>query len=557
MAGDVDQRPWFDDGLQHHRHRASSGRDFVPELSSPHATMTRMLLAELVAVSNAVAATPARLAKVWRIADYLRAAASEEIEIVVAYLSGELRQRRPGVGWASLRELSSSAAPQLAPRLTLVDVDATFARIAADSGPGSQARRAQELATLFGAATEQEHAFLGALVAGELRQGALDGVMVDAIAKASGVPLAEVRRAVMVRGAMSPVAVVALGEGVVGLRAIGLEVGRPVQPMLAQSAPSIIEALVQLSPAALEWKLDGIRVQLHRQGDDVRVFTRTLDDITSRVPELVEAVLALDVQSVVLDGEAIALDEHDRPRPFQQTAARTSSRLDVDALRTSVPLVVFVFDVLHLNGDNLLTRPADERQAVLDSLLPEAMRVPRLVTDDSGEAATFFEDAIARGHEGVVVKSLQAPYEAGRRGAGWVKVKPRHTLDLVVLAVEWGHGRRRGVLSNLHLGARDPAGGFVMLGKTFKGLTDEILAWQTGQFLRLETHHDDYTVYVRPELVVEIAFDGVQSSPRYPGGVALRFARVLRYRPDKRASDADDIEAVLAIHVGGRPGGVS
>jgi DNA ligase 1 len=534
--------------------QAAAGRR--PEMSSPHATMTRMRLAELVAVSNAVAAMPARLAKVQHIADCLQAAASEEIEIVVAYLSGELRQRRTGIGWASLRELSNSAPPQL-PQLTLVDVDATFARIAADSGPGSQGRRAGELATLFGAATEPERAFLGALVAGELRQGALDGVMADAIAKASDVPLAEVRRAVMVRGAMSPVAVVALGEGVVGLRAIGLEVGRPVQPMLAQSAPSVAEALAQISPASLEWKLDGIRVQLHRQGADVRVFTRTLDDITSRVPELVEAVLDLDVQSVVLDGEAIALDEHDRPRPFQQTAARTSSRLEIAALRAAVPLVVFVFDVLHLNGDNLLTRPAQERQAVLESVLPETMRVPRLITDDPGAAATFFADAIARGHEGVVVKSLQAPYEAGRRGAGWVKVKPRHTLDLVVLAVEWGHGRRRGVLSNLHLGARDPAGGFVMLGKTFKGLTDEILAWQTEQFLCLETHRDDYTVYVRPELVVEVAFDGVQSSPRYPGGVALRFARVLRYRPDKRAADADDIDAVLAIHAGGRSGGLS
>jgi DNA ligase 1 len=286
----------------------------------------------------------------------------------------------------------------------------------------------------------------------------------------------------------------------------------------------------------------------------VRVFTRTLDDITTRVPELVEAVRALAVRDVVLDGEAIALDDAGRPRPFQETAARTSSRLDVTALRASVPVALFVFDVLHHDGRDLLDSPAADRQQVLEAVLPERLRVPRMVTDDPQEAARFFADAIAHGHEGVVVKSLQAPYEAGRRGVGWVKVKPRHTLDLVVLAAEWGHGRRAGVLSNLHLGARDGNGGFVMLGKTFKGLTDELLAWQTELFLRLETHRDAYTVYVAPEAVVEIAFDGVQTSPRYPGGVALRFARVLRYRPDKRASDADDLDAVLAIHGGSRGG---
>jgi DNA ligase-1 len=520
-----------------------------------------VLLAELVAVSAAVAATRSRSAKIGLVAGCLRTADGDEVEIAAAFLSGELRQRRTGIGWAALRgarELPEQHTPPSDPTLTLTVVDATFARIAADSGPGSQARRAAELGGLFAAATEPERSFLIALVGGELRQGAQDGVMVEAIAAAAEIPVADVRRAFMLRGALPPIAAAALRDGVVSLRAIGLEVGRPILPMLAQSAPDVTTALAQTSqvgPAALEWKLDGVRVQVHRAGDEVRVFTRTLEDITDRVPELVEAVRALDVRAVVLDGEAIALDDDGRPRPFQETAARTSSRLEVEALRSSIPLALFIFDVLHHDGRDLLDAPAADRQAVLGAVLPDRLRVPRIVTDDPVEAARFFADALAHGHEGVVVKSLEAPYEAGRRGAGWVKVKPRHTLDLVVLAAEWGHGRRAGVLSNLHLGARNGAGGFVMLGKTFKGLTDELLAWQTELFLRLETHRDGYTVYVEPQTVVEIAFDGVQTSPRYPGGVALRFARVLRYRPDKRASDADDLDAVLAIHrgTGSRP----
>jgi DNA ligase-1 len=526
----------------------------------------QVLLAELVAVSGAVAATRSRSAKIALVAGCLRSAHShqvagqvDEVEIAAAFLSGELRQRRTGVGWAALRgarDLPERNAPPSDPTLTLTVVDAAFARIAADSGAGSQARRAAELGVLFAAATEPERAFLIALVGGELRQGAQDGVMVGAIAAAADVPLSDVRRAFMLRGALPPIAAAALRDGAESLRAVGLEVGRPILPMLAQSAPDVASALAQTSsvgPAALEWKLDGIRVQLHRAGDEVRVFTRTLDDITARVPELVEAVRALAVRDVVLDGEAIALDDAGRPRPFQETAARTSSRLEVATLRSSVPLALFVFDVLHSDGRDLLDAPAARRQEVLETVLPERLRVPRIVTEDPAEATRFFADAIAHGHEGVVVKSLQAPYEAGRRGVGWVKVKPRHTLDLVVLAAEWGHGRRAGVLSNLHLGARDGNGGFVMLGKTFKGLTDELLAWQTELFLRLETHRDGYTVYVAPEAVVEIAFDGVQTSPRYLGGVALRFARVLRYRPDKLASDADDLDAVLAIHGGHTP----
>jgi DNA ligase 1 len=526
-----------------------------------------MLLAELVAVSGAVAATRSRSAKSALVAGCLRSAGSDqvadEVEIAAAFLSGELRQRRTGIGWAALRgarDLPEQNTPPSDPTLSLTVVDDVFARIAADSGSGSQARRAAELGALFAAATEPERAFLTALVGGELRQGAQDGVMVEAIAAAADVPVADVRRAFMLRGSLPPIAAAALRDGVESLRAIGLEVGRPVLPMLASSAPDVAQAIAQTSqtvlgspperpdPVACEWKLDGIRVQVHRAGDEVWVFTRTLDDITARVPELVEEVLALAVRAVVLDGEAIALDDAGRPRPFQETAARTGSRLEVAALRSSVPLALFIFDVLQIDGRDLLDAPAAVRQEVLAAVVPDRLRVPRVVTNDAAEATRFFDDAIAHGHEGVVVKSLLAPYEAGRRGVGWVKVKPRHTLDLVVLAVEWGHGRRAGVLSNLHLGARDGAGGFVMLGKTFKGLTDELLAWQTELFLRLETHRDGYTVYVAPEAVVEIAFDGVQTSPRYPGGVALRFARVLRYRPDKRASDADDLDAVRAIH---------
>ncbi|HEX7105146.1 MAG TPA: ATP-dependent DNA ligase [Acidothermaceae bacterium] len=513
---------------------------------------TATSLTALVEVSRAVAATPARSRKVGLIADLLRTTRADDVAIVVAYLAGELRQRRTGVGWASLRDLPRPAAQAT---LTVAEVDAAFERIAAATGGGSQAARMALLSTLFGAATSEEQDFLRQLATGELRQGALDGAMTGAIAKAFALPLSDVRQAVMLRGELPAVAAVAATEGAQGLATIDLRVGRAVQPMLAQSAPSVAAAMAKLGggPVAVEWKLDGIRVQAHREGDQVSVFTRTLDDITARVPEIVEAVAALEVRDVVLDGEAIALDARGRARPFQETAARTGSRLAVGQLREKIPLTFFVFDVLHLDGRPLLALPAEQRQRELERVVPGPLRVPRLVSDDPGAAAGFFADAVARGHEGVVMKSLAAPYEAGRRGAGWVKVKPRHTLDLVVLAAEWGHGRRRGTLSNLHLGARDAAGGFVMLGKTFKGLTDEMLGWQTREFLARETHRDSHTVHVRPELVVEIAFDGVQRSPRYPGGVALRFARVLRYRPDKTADQADLIDDVLAIHEGARP----
>ena len=512
-----------------------------------------MLLDEVAVTSAAVAASSARLAKVERLAACLRRLEPGEVHPAVAFLSGELRQRQIGVGWAALRDAPDPAG---SPTLTVAEVDAAFERIGRLAGPGSQAERRRLVGELFGRATAAEQRFLVGLLSGELRQGALEGVMVEAIAKAAGVAGAEVRRALMLRGAVGPVAEAALARGVPGLREFHLQVGRPLQPMLASTAPSIEAAIERVGEAAVEWKLDGVRVQLHKDGDEVRMFTRTLDDVTARVPEAVEIVMALPVRSAVLDGELIALRPDGRPQPFQVTAGRLGSRLEVERQRLAVPLTLYLFDVLHVDGEDLIDRAGAERHALLAAMTPEALRVPRTVTGDPPAAAGYLGDALARGHEGVLVKSLAAPYEAGRRGAGWLKVKPVHTLDLVVLAVEWGHGRRKGWLSNLHLGARDPeTGGFVMLGKTFKGLTDKLLAWQTERLLELAVGPtDQWVVRVRPELVVEVAFDGVQASPRYPGGVALRFARVVRYRPDKRAIDADPIGAVQAIHAGAPPG---
>ncbi|MGH3383322.1 MAG: ATP-dependent DNA ligase [Nocardioidaceae bacterium] len=512
-----------------------------------------MLLSDLVDTSQAVGATRSRSAKKALIADALRRADVDEVETVVTYLSGELRQRRTGIGWRSLQSLPSPAAE---PGLSVADVHDAFQHLSTLAGPGSQTARQQGVAELFARATADEQSFLARLVGGELRQGALDGVMVDAVAAAAEVPVADLRRAVMLRGATAPVAAVALASGADALSTFTLTVGQPLRPMLAATAPDVESAVTKVqstgsAEVGVEWKLDGIRVQVHRAGDDVRVFTRSLDDITARVPEIVESALALPVRSVVLDGEAIALDPTGRALPFQQTGARTMSHVDVETLRARVPLSTYFFDLLHLDGTDVLDLPAAERVARLAEVVPEGSRVPRLHTADPAAAQGFFADAVAHGHEGVVVKGLDAPYDAGRRGASWVKVKPRHTLDLVVLAVEWGHGRRQGWLSNLHLGARDEeSGGFVMLGKTFKGLTDEMLGWQTEALLALETSRSGEVVEVRPELVVEIAFDGVQHSPRYPAGMALRFARVLRHRTDKTAAEADTIATVRAIYTG-------
>jgi ATP-dependent DNA ligase I len=502
-----------------------------------------VLLSEIAEVSRTVAGTSARLAKIEALAGALRKAGPLEVPVAVAYLSGELPQRQIGVGWAALRD---GFAPADAPALTLSEVDSAFSAIGAVSGKGSTAARKALVGELFGRATGDEQRFLVGLLSGELRQGALEGVMTEAVARAASVPVAEVRRAMMLRGSLGAVASAALSGGTEALAGFGLEVGRPVRPMLAASAPTIEEALAKAGgTAAVEWKLDGIRIQVHLSDGNARLFTRTLDDITARLPEVVEVLTKLPVGTAVLDGELIALREDGRPLPFQDTAARTAS---LEVKGPPVPLSLFLFDVLHLEGADLIDAEDTGRRAALARAVPAELLMPRLVTDSADEATAFFSAALAHGHEGVVVKSPRAPYAAGRRGAGWIKVKPRHTLDLVVLAVEWGHGRRRGWLSNLHLGARDPAtGGFVMLGKTFKGLTDELLTWQTARLLELEERRDSYTVHVRPELVVEIAFDGVQRSPRYPGGLALRFARVLRYREDKTAAEADTIDTIRAL----------
>ncbi len=545
-----------------------------------------MLLNEIARVSAQVASVPGRRAKIDQIAGVLRQAAGDEVPLAVAFLSGELRQRQIGVGYAALGDLlggrgasagdvTAASPPPAGPTLTITEADAVFAAIGAVSGAGAQAERRRRLAGLLARATEGERSFLVQLLAGELRQGALEGVMTEAVAQAAEVPAAEVRRALMLGGSLPAVARAALGgsadplatdrppgaaeplEALAALRSFTLRVGRPLRPMLAAAAPSIDAALQKVSPAAVEWKIDGIRVQVHKDGDRITVFTRTLDDITARVPEIAGAVRALPASSLVLDGEAVALYPDGRPRPFQVTASRAGTRTEVESRRGDIPLTPFFFDLLHVDGTDLIDAPAQERYAALARLLPAGLVIPRTVTDDPAAAGAFFAGAVSRGHEGVVLKSLDSPYAAGRRGGEWIKVKPRHTLDLVVLAAEWGHGRRRGWLSNLHLGARDPVtGDLVMLGKTFKGLTDKMLAWQTGRLLELAGPGQaseptggaaGHVVRVRPELVVEIAFDGIQTSRRYPGGIALRFARVLRYRPDKKAADADTIDAVRAV----------
>jgi DNA ligase 1 len=501
--------------------------------------MMAMRFADLAATSLAVGSTRSRKQKAAYLADALRALEPGEVEAGVAYLSGELRQRRTGVGWRTLADLP---APATEATLTIGDVDLVLQEVSELSGAGSQATRREAIAGLFARATAEEQGFLRALIGGELRQGALAGVMADAVAQATELPRAAVDRATMLRGDARVVAEVVLREGEAGLASFALEVGRPVGPMLASPSASLEEAMEKLGEAAVDWKLDGARIQVHRDGDDVLIASRSLDDLTSRLPEVVAAARALPSSRFVLDGEAISFREDGRPEPFQVTSSRVAS---------GAPGVVPVFfDILHLDDEDLLDAPLRERDEALRRAVPDdALRVARVVTDDVGVAREHFQAALAAGHEGVVAKDLDAAYAAGRRGAGWLKVKPRHTLDLVVLAAEWGHGRRRGWLSNLHLGARatDGSDGFVMLGKTFKGLTDELLAWQTEKLKSLAVREEGITVFVEPKLVVEIAFDGVQTSPRYPGGVALRFARVLRYREDKRPDEADDLAAVLAL----------
>ncbi|MDN3296853.1 ATP-dependent DNA ligase [Streptomyces ficellus] len=508
-----------------------------------------MLLARLADVSQRIAATSARSRKIDALADLFASASPEEAPLVISYLAGQLPQGRIGVGWSTLK---TPVPPAAEATLTVADTDAALTGLARVAGPGAQGERQRLVRELMGAATAPEQQFLLRLLTGEVRQGALDAIALEGVAKAAAAPAADVRRAVMLEGSLPRVAQALLAEGPAALERFRLRVGSPVQPMLAHTAKSVPEAIAALGPCVIEEKLDGIRVQVHRSGDDVRLYTRSLDDITDRLPEVAAIARELPGDHFVLDGEVIALDAAGRPLPFQDIASRVGSRVDVATAAATLPVSPVFFDVLAADGTVLLDLPGRERHAVLARLVPEPMRVRRTLVEDPGDPArtdaaeTFFADTLRRGHEGVMVKALDAPYSAGRRGRSWLKVKPVHTLDLVVLAAEWGHGRRTGLLSNLHLGARAAGGTYVMLGKTFKGLTDAMLRWQTERLRELAVEDDGFTVHVRPELVVEIAYDGLQRSPRYPAGIALRFARVLRHRPDKPATEADTIDQVLA-----------
>lgn len=507
------------------------------------------LLASLVETSQRVGAASGRLVKVRELAAFLRGLAPDEIETGAHYLSGEIQQGRIGIGYAALRTAASSTPAEVG-TLLLVEVDGLLTSLAAIRGAGSTAARSGALASLFSRATLDEQQFLLRLLTGELRQGALAGVMVDAIASAAAIPVALVRRAAMYSKSLGAVARVALLEGSAGLSGFHLELFSPVAPMLAQTAADVGEALTVLSgEVAFEWKMDGARIQVHKVDAQVRIYTRSLNEVTEAIPEIVEMVRALPTRTLVLDGEAIAFDTAGRPHPFQVTMRRFGRKLNVEESRAELPIRAYFFDCLHFEDRSIEDQPTTVRVEALVKAVPASAQVPRLITRSEAAAREFYDAALAAGHEGLMAKSLDTAYEAGNRGAGWLKIKRAHTLDLVVLAAEWGHGRRTGKLSNLHLGALDPATGeYVMLGKTFKGLTDALLEWQTREFLARETHRDQWTVYVRPELVVEIAFSDLQESTRYPGGLALRLARVKRYREDKNASDADNMESVRRIH---------
>ncbi|WP_369269606.1 ATP-dependent DNA ligase [Streptomyces sp. R11] len=512
-----------------------------------------MLLTRLAQVSQEVAATSARSRKIALLAELFRDAEADDVPIVIPYLAGRLPQGRLGIGW---KVLSRPVAPAAEPTLTVREVDARLTGLGKVSGTGSQAERGRLVGELMGAATEDEQRFLFGLITGEVRQGALDAVAVEGLAQATGAPSADVRRAVMLAGSLQTVAEALLADGPAALERFRLTVGRPVLPMLAHSASSVAEAVDKLGTCVVEEKLDGIRVQVHRDGDIVRIYTRTLDDITDRLPELTATALELRGDRFILDGEVIAFDDRGRPRSFQETAGRVGSRVDVATAAKEVPVSPVFFDALSVDDRDLLDLPFAERHGELARLVPEPMRVRRSPVsgpEDLTLAEDFLAETLERGHEGVVVKALDAPYSAGRRGASWLKVKPVHTLDLVVLAAEWGHGRRTGKLSNLHLGARTADGSFAMLGKTFKGMTDTMLTWQTERLQELAVEHQGWGVTVRPELVVEIAYDGLQRSTRYPAGVTLRFARVVRYREDKRPEEADTVETLLAAHPDVKP----
>lgn len=504
-----------------------------------------MLLASVVETSRRVADTSKRLEKISLIAGLIHQLRPEEIEIVVPFLAGQTRQGRIGIGYAALRAAHSSPASQAT--LEVAEIDQVLQSVTEVGGSGSQARRLELLQSLFVRATEAEQQFLTGLLMGELRQGALEGIMLEAVAKASGVSTERIRRAAMMAGDIARVARAAMESGEAGLQEYDVRLFRPIQPMLAQSADGIPEALASIGEAALEFKIDGARVQVHKSGDVVAVYSRSLKDVTLAVPEVVELVRAIPAKELILDGEVISLQPDGRPQPFQITMRRFGRKLDVERMRQELPMTPFWFDLLYLNGGPILDESQAQRFQVLAEIAPDSL-MPHIVTGDAATGDEFLEQAIARGHEGVMAKAIDAKYAAGARGQSWVKVKRARTLDLVILAAEWGHGRRKGWLSNLHLGARDTEkGGFAMLGKTFKGLTDEMLAWQTQELLKLEIGRDSYTVYVEPKLVVEIAFNEIQVSPRYASGLALRFARVKRYRTDKTAAEADTFETVQRL----------
>jgi DNA ligase-1 len=505
-----------------------------------------MVLDRIVTASRAISSTSKRLEKTDVLASLLRELHPDEIQVAVAYLSGSTRQGRIGIGYAMVRD--AAPPPAETPTLELLDVDRTLDAIAAVKGSGSAHQRRHLLNSLYARATDNEQQFLTALLMGELRQGALEGIMLDGLAKASGIPAERIRRAVMMAGDIAEVARAVLVQGEAGLEPYTIQLFRPVQPMLAQTAEDVSSALADLGEAALEYKFDGARVQVHKSGGDVVVYSRSLNDVTAAIPEVVEAVRTLPARDLILDGEVLSLDAAGRPRPFQITMRRFGRRLEVERMREELPVQPFWFDLLYLDGGSLIDEQQASRFAALKRLSPPDGIVPHLFTGDPVRAGEFLRQALEAGHEGIMAKATASPYAAGARGQSWLKLKQARTLDLVILAAEWGSGRRKGWLSNLHLGARDTEkGGYAMLGKTFKGLTDEMLSWQTQEFLKIEIARDAYTVYLEPKLVAEIAFNEIQVSPRYPSGLALRFARVKRYRPDKSANDADTFETVKRL----------
>ncbi len=504
-----------------------------------------MLLATVVETSRRVSETSRRLEKVDLLAQLLRQLHPGETEIVVSFLAGRARQGRIGIGYESVRGATGS--PAATASLEVIEVDRTFQTILSTSGAGSQRRRFELLHKMMTSATEAEQQFLIRVLMGELRQGALEAVMVDALAKASGIAAERVRRAVMLAGDIAPVAKALLQSGESALAQYDIQLFRPLQPMLAGSAGDVAEALQEIGEAALEYKLDGARVQVHRSGDDVVVYSRALNDVTAAVPEVVEVVRALPAKDLILDGEVISLQPDGRPQPFQVTMRRFGRKLDVDRMRAELPMTPFWFDLLYWNGASLLDETQSRRFQTLAEIAPQFL-IPHTTAANAQAAEDFLEQSLSRGHEGIMAKAVDARYAAGSRGQSWLKIKRARTLDLAILAAEWGHGRRHGWLSNLHLGARDTEkGGFAMLGKTFKGLTDEMLAWQTQELLKLEIGRDNYTVHVEPKLVVEIAFNEIQTSSRYSSGLALRFARVKRYRTDKSAADVDTFQTVQKL----------